>query len=240
MVRIGTAGWNVPATVRDVFPASGSHLERYAARLNCVEINSSFYRPHQHKTYARWAKATPAAFRFAVKIPQAISHAEGMQFNPEDLERFMSEVDGLSAKLGVLLAQFPPGLAFEPGAAGAFFEVLRRHSKVPVVCEPRHASWFTADVDAWMEQRQIARVAADPARAPGADDPGGWRGISYFRLHGSPRIYYSSYDAATLALLASTLDKIGPQTPVWCIFDNTAAGAAMDDALFLREGLAAD
>jgi uncharacterized protein YecE (DUF72 family) len=240
MVRIGTAGWNVPATVRDVFPASGSHLERYAARLNCVEINSSFYRPHQHKTYARWAKATPAAFRFAVKIPQAISHAESLQFNSEDLERFMGEVDGLGAKLGVLLAQFPPGLAFEPGAAGAFFEVLRRLSKVPVVCEPRHASWFTADVDAWMEQRQIARVAADPARAPGADDPGGWRGISYFRLHGSPRIYYSSYDTATLALLASKLDKIADQSPSWCIFDNTAAGAAMDNALILREGLAAD
>jgi uncharacterized protein YecE (DUF72 family) len=239
MVRIGTAGWNVPATVRDVFPASGSHLERYAARLNCVEINSSFYRPHQQKTYAGWADATPETFRFAVKIPQAISHAEGLQFNPEDLERFMGEVYGLGAKLGVLLVQFPPGLAFEPAASG-LFEALRRQSKVTVVCEPRHASWFTADVDAWMEQRQIARVAADPARAPGADDPGGWRGISYFRLHGSPRIYYSSYDAATLALLASKLDKIGAQTPVWCIFDNTAAGAAMDDALILREGLAAD
>ena len=45
-LRIGTAGWSFPRTL-DGFPAEGSGLERYAARFNAVEINSSFYRPHQ-------------------------------------------------------------------------------------------------------------------------------------------------------------------------------------------------
>jgi uncharacterized protein YecE (DUF72 family) len=148
-------------------------------------------------------------------------------------------VDGLGEKLGVLLVQFPPDLAFESGAAGAFFEALQCQSKVAAVCEPRHASWFTADVNGWMQQRRIARVAADPARVAGADDPGGWRGISYFRLHGSPRIYYSSYDEHALTSFASTIECLAGTAPVWCISANTA-GAALDNALFLREWLAAD
>jgi uncharacterized protein YecE (DUF72 family) len=61
-VRIGTAGWSIPKRHADVFPAAGSHLERYAARLAAVEINSSFYRPHRPATYARWAAAVPDGF----------------------------------------------------------------------------------------------------------------------------------------------------------------------------------
>jgi uncharacterized protein YecE (DUF72 family) len=240
VLRIGTSGWNVPVALSDQFRTGGSHLERYATRLNCVEINSSFYRPHQQKTYARWANATPATFRFAVKIPRVISHAGNLQFNPDDLARFASEVEGLGAKLGVLLVQFPPSLAFEPGATGVFFKTLQHHSKVPAVCEPRHASWFTADVDAWMEQHQIARVAADPARAPGAGDPGGWRRIAYFRLHGSPRIYYSGYEETTLTSVASKLENIRKVAPVWCMFDNTASGAAMDNAVRLARRQSGD
>ena len=41
------------------------HLERYARRLSAAEINSSFYRPHQRKTYERWAASVPDDFRFA-------------------------------------------------------------------------------------------------------------------------------------------------------------------------------
>ena len=73
-IRIGTAGWSIPKEHAGAFPVEGSHLERYGAVLDAVEINSSFYRPHRRATYERWAGAVPEHFRFAVKVPRAITH----------------------------------------------------------------------------------------------------------------------------------------------------------------------
>ena len=59
VMRIGTAGWSIPKEQAALFPPAGSHLERYGAVLNAVEINSSFYRPHRKATYERWSAAVP-------------------------------------------------------------------------------------------------------------------------------------------------------------------------------------
>src|SRR5213076_405151 len=74
--RIGTAGWAIPAGVRDRFPADGTSLERYAARFAFAEINSSFHRPHRPATYQRWAESVRDDFRFAIKMPKAITHVQ--------------------------------------------------------------------------------------------------------------------------------------------------------------------
>jgi uncharacterized protein YecE (DUF72 family) len=233
-VWIGTAGWSVPSRYAAEMPSGGSHLERYAGRLNAVEINSSFYRPHQRKTYERWARSVPAGFRFAVKLPKAMTHEQRLADCGALLDRFMMEVAGLRNKLGVLLVQLPPKLAFEPDVADRFFQNLRTRTDAPIACEPRHASWFTPDVNDWLVQRRIAQVAADPAPVPGAGEPGGWRGLGYYRWHGSPRIYYSDYDDAALNSLKVRLDgERARGVPTWCILDNTASGAALGNALTL-------
>jgi uncharacterized protein YecE (DUF72 family) len=82
-------------------------------------------------------------------------------------------------------------LAYQAGTADRFFTDLREQGAGSIVCEPRHASWFTAEVESLLEEPRVARVAADPAPVPGAGAPGGWRGLAYYRLHGSPRMYYS-------------------------------------------------
>ncbi len=87
---------------------------------------------------------------------------------------------------------------------------------------------------AWV---QVARVAADPAPAPRGAVPGGWDGLVYYRLHGSPRMYYSDYPDAYLDELARTLAAAARSAPVWCIFDNTALGAATANALKVVERL---
>ena len=73
----------------------GSHLERYGAILDAVEINSSFYRPHRTATYERWAASVPEDFRFAVKVPKAITHERRLKDVGDLLDRFLSEVGGL-------------------------------------------------------------------------------------------------------------------------------------------------
>jgi uncharacterized protein YecE (DUF72 family) len=235
--RIGTAGWNVPSIYLDQVPSGGSHLERYARRLNAVEINSSFYGPHRRITYQRWAQSVPDDFRFSVKVPKAITHEAGLADCGAALDRFVEEVTGLGDKLGVLLVQLPPQSALKKRVANAFFRNLHARINTDVVLEPRHASWFAPGVDDWLAQRRIARVAADPARVAGAGEPGGWNKLAYYRWHGSPRIYYSDYGAAALAALKRRLEDRARGVSAWCIFDNTVSGAALGNALTLARSL---
>lgn len=238
--RIGTAGWAIPTASRDGFPAAGAGLERYAARLNAAEINSSFHRPHRPATYERWAAAVPADFSFAVKLPKAITHGARLVAAEEQLAGFAAEVAGLGGTLGVILVQLPPSLALDAAVADKFFDQLR--STIPaadIACEPRHVSWFTTAANALLADLQVARVAADPALLPIAGWPGGWAGLRYRRLHGSPTIYRSSYDAPVLEAIADDMAKRPAGARDWCIFDNTASGAALANALSLQAMAAA-
>ncbi|HTI40114.1 MAG TPA: DUF72 domain-containing protein [Vicinamibacterales bacterium] len=211
-------------------PGVGTHLQRYAQVFRCAEINSTFYRPHQKKTYARWARSTGPSFRFALKVPRLITHELRLQGAAAALDRFLEETSALKSKRGPLLVQLPPSLEFDARSVGRFFEVLRRRSSDLVVCEPRHASWFSPDAESLLQQFEVGRVAADPTKIAGADRPGGWPGIAYYRLHGAPRKYWSAYDRRFLEGIAEALRHVSSSTAAWCIFDNTASGAALENA----------
>jgi uncharacterized protein YecE (DUF72 family) len=235
LIRIGCAGWALRKENAEACPPPGTHLERYARRFNAVEINSSFYRPHRRSTYARWAGSVPAGFRFAVKIPKAITHTARLANSEAALGSFLGEVAGLGNKLGPLLVQLPPRLAFDGRIARPFFAQLRERFDGAVVCEPRHATWFEKEASGLFERFRIARAAADPAVVPAAAAPGSYEGIRYFRLHGSPRMYYSAYAQERLIAIAAQLQAAARSSrEVWCIFDNTATGAALADALHLQ------
>ena len=229
IVRIGTAGWRLD--VGDALEA-GTHLERYGRRLSCAEINSSFYRSHRASTYGRWAASVPPGFRFSLKVPKEVTHVRRLVGVDDALERFLDESAHLGDKRGPLLLQLPPSFAYDRGVVEPFFADLRGRYEGLLVCEPRHASWFQSDADALLRAYHVARVAADPAPVPAAADPGGWDGFAYFRLHGSPRVYYSAYDRPALESYAQRLRAAS--TAAWCIFDNTAHGEATANALALQ------
>jgi uncharacterized protein YecE (DUF72 family) len=238
-VFVGSAGWTLPAPAQPAFPAEGSHLQRYAARFPAVEINSSFHRPHRPTTYARWSDAVPADFRFCAKVPKTVTHELRLRDAEDALAAFLAEAGALGPKLTCLLVQLPPSLAFDREVAERFFTSMRSATPVPAVCEPRHETWFTREADGLLDAWRIARVAADPARVPAAAEPGGWRGLAYYRLHGSPRTYYSSYTDAYLDDVASRIrEDVEAGRDAWCIFDNTAAGEATQNALDLQARLA--
>jgi uncharacterized protein YecE (DUF72 family) len=184
-VMIGTAAWTIPASHAHAFPTEGSHLERYSNRFPAVEINSSFYRSHRSDTYRRWAATVPDHFRFAVKIPKEITHLRRLAEVEEPLERFLAEAGALGEKLGPLLFQLPPSFAFDEQRVAAFLRRLRGRTNADVACEPRHRSWFSAEVDRFLVEFRIARVAADPSVVPAAAEPGGWRELAYAWWEGS-------------------------------------------------------
>jgi uncharacterized protein YecE (DUF72 family) len=239
MLHIGTAGWSIPKQHAPLAPGAGAHLERYARTLRCTEINSSFYRSHRLATWQRWSDSTPDGFRFSVKLPKAITHIAKLAIAPEALDAFAREIATLGKKLGPILVQLPPSLRLADCPAAEFCEALRDRFSGPIAFEPRHATWFSPDADDMLKHHRIARVAADPPRDPRVPSgqlpiPGGWRGLAYFRLHGSPRAYYSNYEPAYLAALAQAIANLPPATETWIIFDNTALGHAFRNALALQ------
>ena len=174
----------------------------------------------------------PEDFAFAVKLPKAVTHEARLVGVAAPLDRFLEETDGLGAKLGPILIQLPPSLAFDASIAGDFFALLRDRTANAVVCEPRHESWLTAEANALLVRHGVPRVAADPAPVAGAEEPGGWAGLRYTRLHGSPEMYRSAYDAKTVARQAQRATDAGVES--WTIFDNTMTGAAALNALEMR------
>jgi uncharacterized protein YecE (DUF72 family) len=235
LIRIGCAGWALRKEDAAACPPPGGHLARYARRFNAVEINSSFYRPHRRATYERWAASVPDNFRFAVKVPKAITHAARFAGSEAALDDFLNEAGGLGDKLGPLLIQLPPSFAFDSVIARTFFTALRQRFADNVVCEPRHAAWFGKEAVNLFKEFRIARIGADPAPVPAAGDADDFGGVCYFRLHGSPRMYYSAYETERLATIARRLHEAAQAgREAWCIFDNTAAGAALGNALELQ------
>jgi len=239
VIRIGTAGWALPAVHRHHFQGDGSHLVRYARVFNAVEINSSFYRPHLRSTYARWAASVPENFRFSVKMPKTITHESCLVGTDAALDAFIDQASGLGARLGCILVQLPPSFAFESAVAASFLAELRKRYGGDVAVEPRHPTWFAPASTSVLDDFRCAQVAADPARVPEAADPGAWTGFAYWRLHGSPEMYRSSYTEDFLERLAANLVRARREDKtVWCIFDNTMLGAALANSLSLQARIA--
>ncbi len=248
-VYVGVAGWALPSPAYEPKPGfaprlplerfgeEGSALERYARAYSAVEINSTFYRMHKPETFARWARTVPLGFRFSVKLSKEITHVLGLAGARAPLEGFFAPVRELGAAMGPLLIQLPPSRAFEPRRAAAFFRALRELYEGPSVLEARHESWFEPPASRLLAEHVVPRVIADPCTVPIEPEPADR--LVYYRLHGSPRIYWSGYSEAFLDDLAAKIASLRARAEVWCIFDNTAAGFAQGDALGLIDRLAA-
>jgi uncharacterized protein YecE (DUF72 family) len=231
-MRIGTAGWNIPAAFQASFPEEGSHLIRYSQVLNAVEINSTFYKFHQAKTFERWALDTPADFQFSIKLHQSFTHDCDLKPKVRELNEFISGVHYLGPKWRVLLLQFPGKMIFHANKMNRFYELIRKKFDGHIVIEPRNETWLSKDSKKLLKDFKISKVIADPERCPSSlktvTTAGG---LVYYRLHGSPVIYRSSYSHAYLRRLKSELQGY---KNAWCIFDNTTFGDATGNALELR------
>ena len=172
------------------------------------------------------------------QLPKAITHERRLIDVTDLLNRFAEEISLLGPKLGPVLIQLPPSFAFDARLSRAFLRQVRNRIARPIACEPRHPTWFAAEPDQLLRKFNVARVAADPARVPEAAAPAGAASLAYFRLHGSPRMYYSEYDDAFLQTLTTALRQ-NPAQETWCIFDNTVSGAAAGNALTVQQQLSA-
>jgi uncharacterized protein YecE (DUF72 family) len=227
---IATAAWSIPKKVADRFAPEGSALNRYGSVFHGVEINSTFYRRHKRSTFARWADTVPDGFKFSVKIPKEMTHSRAMKAIGQPFDIFLADIAPLGEKRGPLLCQLPPSLAFDADALESAFKTMRVADQGQIVLEARHPSWASAEALALLKTYAIDRVLADPAPVwPIADFDTPAR---YIRLHGSPKIYYSSYSDDGIKKFAK---RLAPDS--WCVFDNTASGAAIENALAMLDSV---
>lgn len=230
--HLGTAGWQLPMEMRNSAELS-SQLEHYAARFNAVEINTTFYRPHLAKTFERWVSTVPYDFRFSVKMHRGITHEHRLE-DVVAAQRFLGMVSNLGVKLGPVLIQLPPSLNWSEKTHD-FLIAIREAYDGPMVLEARHSSWSMDSATKAMTSERISGVAADPPLITDELLPTGATKLIYFRLHGSPRIYWSRYTDTSLHNVALQVSKFLKEGHcVWTIFDNTAGGAAAPDALRLK------
>jgi uncharacterized protein YecE (DUF72 family) len=224
MPTIATAAWSIPRKVADRFARQGRGLTRYASVFDGVEINSTFYFRHKTSTFGRWAASVPDGFRFLLKIPKEITHTRAMKDTAQPFEIFCADVAPLADKRGPLLCQLPPSLTLDATLLDTAFEAIRHIDDGTVVIEARHKSWASSEALDLLESYAIDRVLADPSPvwpAESFDAP-----PRYMRLHGKPKIYYSSYPDEEISAFSKLMAPDG-----WCVFDNTASGAAIENAL---------
>jgi uncharacterized protein YecE (DUF72 family) len=205
---IGTAGWSVPNSMRELFPQTGSHLQRYSSVFNAVEVNTSFYKDHLPKTYERWAQTVPEDFRFSVKLSKYFTHERCLNVSEADLILVLDSIFHLGDKLGALLVQLPPSLTLEAKTAPEGLQMMKRY--------------------------HLSKVFADPAPCPLPDQEALSSSPSYYRLHGSPEIYRSAYDLPFVSSISEEI-KSHPGSAAWCIFDNTTFGWSHENAYQLQE-----
>ncbi len=237
--RVAIAGWNIPKENAEHFGAEGSHLERYAQRFSGVEINSSFYKDHREATYKRWAATVPKVFRFSVKLSRRLTHEGKLLASKEEIETAVRPILALGEKLGVLLVQLPPRLFFQEEVADRFFARLREICPAPITCEPRHLTWLAPAAQKVFRVHRISKVLADPAPCPDQENIFSHFGsVSYYRLHGSPKMYFSAYSDFFLRSLATIVAQ--ERRPTWVVFDNTAEQHAIADAIQLQDLLRSD
>jgi uncharacterized protein YecE (DUF72 family) len=163
-IYAGTSGWAYASWRPEFYPAklnAGKFLQHYAGRLNSVEVNYTFRRIASEELLLRWAEATPADFRFAVKAHQRITHIKRLRDAAEPTEQFLTSLEPLrrTGKLGPVLFQLPGNFKCDVERLREFLAGLP--SWVRAAFEFRHESWFSDEVYAALRKAGAALCLAE-------------------------------------------------------------------------------
>jgi uncharacterized protein YecE (DUF72 family) len=232
-VYIGTSGWTYSHWEGRFYPEGLSKkkwLSYYMGQFCTVELNATFYRSIKGETFARWYGLSPAGFVWSVKMSRFITHIKRLQNCEEALERFIATLIPLKEKLGCILVQLPPSLAFHEDEIVRFRHLIPSGLKVAI--EARNRKWLAPEVMETLRGLGIAWCISDTAgRYPYAEEV--TADFVYIRLHGSQSLYKSLYTEEELSSWAQKIKGWGRTTYVY--FDNDYMAYAPRNAARLKE-----
>jgi uncharacterized protein YecE (DUF72 family) len=113
VLYVGTSGWQYRHWLGPFYPRRprvDDDLAYFANHFQTVELNGTFYRLPELRTFAEWRRRTPDGFVFAVKASRFLTHIRRLRDPRESVERMLSRASALGGKLGPVLLQLPPNL----------------------------------------------------------------------------------------------------------------------------------
>lgn len=211
----------------------------YCTQFNTLEVNVTFYRMPELKVFEGWYAQSPPDFRFAVKAPRQVTHYK--KFNAEAapiLADFYATLrEGLKEKLGPVLFQLPPKAAYTEELLGRILEQL--DPEFHNVLEFRHPSWWTGEIFRTLARHGISFCGQSyPAALP--DEVVVNTPQVYYRFHGVPVLYTSSYSDEFLARVAQEIQAEPHVKEAYMYFNNGIGGAGVLNARSLQQLLGAD
>ena len=232
---IGTSGWNYSVWKEGLYKGvkQKDWLSHYATVFNSVEVNATFYRLLKESTVAGWHDKTPQDFTFAAKGSRYISHTKKLRPDPDSVFKQKNNLEPLKDKLRVVLWQLPASLSSNQDLLASFAKALQDWPEVDHVLEFRHQSWFSEVTFDALNRLGLGTCISDAGKWPRWDAVSA--GLIYVRLHGRPETYSSSYSEDELKKWADWIQSQESEVrSVYVFFDNTDAGAAVDDARTLK------
>jgi uncharacterized protein YecE (DUF72 family) len=235
--RVGCSGWEYKHWRGDFYPVDlpkARWFAHYAERFDTVEINNTFYRLPEEKTFAAWGGRAPDGFLFAVKASRFLTHMKKLKHPEEPLDRLFSRMRALGPHLGPVLYQLPPGWKVNVDRFRVFLETLPRGARH--VVEFRDPSWYDREVCRLLERHGVALCLHDmPGSAPARERVGPF---VYVRFHGASSKYGGGYSDDRLRRWADWLnEQRNARCDVYAYFNNDVGGHAPRDAVTLRRAL---
>lgn len=174
-ILIGCSGWSYADWEGAFYPQAMvpvDYLGWYADHFPVVEVDSSFYRVPSFRLVRGWFERTPEGFRFALKVPRAITHDKQLRDCEREVAEFVDAVQGLGEKLLVAILQ----LGYFPTAAfrtlDNFLRVLDPflalwpHDRVPLALETRNARWVAPALTDVLRAHSTSLVLTELKRMP--------------------------------------------------------------------------
>lgn len=238
---VGTSGYNYQHWWNGVFYPrelpQKRWLEFYSQFFDTVELNVSFYRLPERKTFEGWYERTPEHFHFSVKGSRFITHIKRLKDCQEPLQAFFDHAHGLKEKLNVVLWQLPPTFKVNLDRLGAFCSLLANISTSTPVrqsFEFRDESWFCPEVYGLLEKHNFSLCLAHSAALPSVERT--TADFTYIRFHGGECLYGSNYSEGELRDWSKRIGVwLEDGMDVYGYFNNDAFGFAVKNALTLKE-----
>jgi uncharacterized protein YecE (DUF72 family) len=251
-IQIGIAGWSYPDWDGIVYTdPKADQLQYVSGFVDCIEINSTFYRPPVERMARSWLDRTASrpGFFFTAKLHQSFTH-EG-KIDALVVKEFHEGLAPIlqAGKLKHLLAQF----RYDFGANASNRELVGRivrqfQDAFSIVVEVRHKSWEKPEVLDYLQELGVT--------VANLDYPTSWQSFNlqhctvgkdgYFRMHGRnaekwfskagrDEVYNYLYNEQELAAIKERLDVLGKAfQSLTVIANNHYRGAELANAIELK------
>lgn len=207
-------------------------FEYYCQHFDTIELNVTFYRFPRIPMLTNWYEKSPANFSFSVKAPRLITHYKKMNDCENFLGDFYSTVSiGLKEKAACILFQFPPQFNYTEERLEKIMANL--NPAFPNVVEFRHSSWWDEKVYKKLGGNKITFSGMSHPLLP--DKVIANTSLLYYRMHGVPRLYRSSYSSDFLEKVTKEIKSFPKVKKAFIYFNNDFDGVGIKNAKEMKK-----